>query len=526
MRAETDTIIGRLVANRVRHADKQVLVTEAGALTHADLDDASRKLGARLIAAGVQWGDRVGLVAPNSIEWATIAMAVGRIGAVLVPMSTLLRPSELVSQVRTARVTHLLSVETFRGRRYLDELEAELGAAPGALADANRHAVVPSLRAAWAVSGLPVAAVDLSLVDALGAQLRSADDLVILFTSGSSGTPKGVIHTHGGALRATQAGLASRGIADDDRLYVSMPFFWTGGFASGLITVIVAGATLLTESHPEPRQTLTMLERERVTLFRGWPDQAVSLAHEPTYNSVDLSALRDGSLPAILPPDRRPRPGSRALLFGMTETFGPYCGYRSDVDLPEDKFGSCGKPFDGIEVRVVDPDSGETCPEGGPGEIWIRGRNMMRGICGRPRSSVFTIEGYYRTGDLGRLDGDGFLWYEGRLDDMFKVKGATVYPSEVEAALLAIDGVRQVVVSPVDIEGAPTEVGAVVVSDHALTDIVAGLRARLSSFKVPTRWLVTSDAGRVPAFASGKVNRRAVAQLLADEADTADVHSS
>ena len=109
-----------------------------------------------------------------------------------------------------------------------------------------------------------------------------------------------------------------------------MPFFWTGGLASGLLSALVAGATLLTEAVPEPERTLDLLERERATLFRGWPDQAARLASHPRFATADLSSLGPGSLAAVLPPAARPRPGARANLFGMTETFGPYCGARLD----------------------------------------------------------------------------------------------------------------------------------------------------------------------------------------------------
>ena len=141
------------------------------------------------------------------------------------------------------------------------------------------------------------AAVADELVDALAAVVRPADDLVIVFTSGSRGAPKGVIHTHGGALGATQAGLAIRGLDADDRLYIPMPFFWVGGLGTGLLSVLVAGATLVTERQPEASATLELLERERVTLFRGWPDQAVAIAAHPDFASTDLSRLKSASLP-------------------------------------------------------------------------------------------------------------------------------------------------------------------------------------------------------------------------------------
>ena len=150
----------------------------------------------------------------------------------------------------------------------------------------------------------------------------------------------------------------------------------------------------------------------------------------------------------------------------MTESFGPYCGYPADTDMPRSAWGSCGKPFEGMEVRIVDPDSGAPLPTGEVGMIQIRGPHVMRGICRRSREDLFTADGYYPTGDLGHLDDDGFMFYHGRSDDMFKVSGATVYPSEVEQALRTIDGVDNAFVT--EVSGA---VGAVVISDRPVDDL-------------------------------------------------------
>jgi acyl-CoA synthetase (AMP-forming)/AMP-acid ligase II len=308
------------------------------------------------------------------------------------------------------------------------------------------------------------------------------------------------------------ASLEARCVRAGERLYIPMPFFWTGGLASGLLTVLVAGATLLTEAVPEPEQTLDLLARERATLFRGWPDQAARLAAHPRFPTADLSSLGPGSLPAVLPPEQRPAPGARANLFGMTETFGPYAGARLDVDLPAAERGSCGQPFPGVEVSVVGPDTGTPKTRGEIGELRVRGPNVMRAICGRTRDATFAADGWYPTDDLGALDADGYLWYHGRLDDMFKVKGATVYPSEVEGALRAVDGVQQAHVT--DVGG---EVGALVVADAALPELVAAARARLSAFKVPTRWVVAASADRVPMSATAKVDKVALQQLLTRE---------
>jgi acyl-CoA synthetase (AMP-forming)/AMP-acid ligase II len=142
----------------------------------------------------------------------------------------------------------------------------------------------------------------------------------------------------------------------------------------------------------------------------------------------------------------------------------------------------------------------------------------LRAICGRLRSSVFTEDGSYRTGDLGRLDADGYLWYSGRLDDMVKVKGATVYPSEVEAALRSIDEVSQAFVTDVTYSYEAPEIAALVITDASIDEVRAAVRSRLSAFKVPTRWLLTKDPDLVPVLASGKVDKTALQGLLASDA--------
>jgi acyl-CoA synthetase (AMP-forming)/AMP-acid ligase II len=203
----------------------------------------------------------------------------------------------------------------------------------------------------------------------------------------------------------------------------------------------------------------------------------------------------------------------------MTETFGPFCGARLDLDLPPEERGSCGRPFDGFDVVIVDPESGDVCATGQDGEIRVRGRNVMRTICGRTRDVIFDVDAYYPTGDLGALDAAGYLRYRGRLDDMFKVKGATVYPAEVEAALRGVDGVAQAHVADVTGEDGSVEVGALVLSGPgaSATDIAAGAKARLSAFKVPTRWVVTANGGDVPRTATDKVDKAALQALLRNE---------
>jgi acyl-CoA synthetase (AMP-forming)/AMP-acid ligase II len=501
---ESALTVDRLVRTRAaEYAAKTMVIDPVSRLTYKELDATTREIAAGFVAAGVTKGTRVGLIMPNGVPWVQIAVALTRVGAVLVPLSTLLAPRELAAQLRVASVQHLVVVEEFRGHRYHDDLMTECPA-PSDL---------PALQRVWRSDELPhAAAAEVRAVDAIAESVTAADTLAIVFTSGSSGPPKGVVHSHGNALAAVQSGLSARCVDAATSLYLPMPFFWVGGFGSGILSALLAGATLVTEEIPRPETTLRLLERERVTLFRGWPDQAEALARHTTSIGADLSALRPGSLEALLPPEQRAAPGARASLFGMTEAFGPYCGYPADTDLPPSARGSCGKPFDGIEVRIVDPDSGEPLPAGAVGMIEIRGPNTLRGICRRSREDVFTADGFYPTGDLGRLDDDGFMFFHGRLDDMFKVSGATVYPSEVEQALRRIDGVENAFVT--DVSGA---VGAVVVTGAPVDRVHAAARKLLSAFKVPTVWLRVESDDAIPRGATGKVDVGLLRQMLTTE---------
>jgi len=488
------------------HGAKPMVIDPAGRLSYHELESTTRDLAAAFIEAGIGKGTRVGLIMPNGVRWVQLAIAVTRIGAVLVPLSTLLQAREFAAQLQTASVQFLISVEEFRGHRYLNELQ---------------RAQLPALREVWTTDRLLQAvAGDAAnrIVDALAATVTPNDPMVVMFTSGSSGTPKAVVHSHGNALGAVASGLASRCIESETRLYLPMPFFWVGGFGSGVLSALVAGATLVTEDIPRPETTLRLLERERVTLFRGWPDQAEALARHPYRAKVDLSALRPGSLEALLPPEQRGTPGARATLFGMTEAFGPYCGYPADTDMPRSARGSCGKPFPGVEVRITDPDTGEPIQSGTIGMIELRGPHTLRGICRRSREELFTADGFYPTGDLGRLDDDGFLFYHGRSDDMFKVSGATVYPTEVEQALREIDGVDNAFVT--NVSGAQgDQVGAVVVCDPAANTVErlrGSARKLLSSFKVPTKWVLVDSDDTIPRGATGKVDAGRLRELLGE----------
>lgn len=496
---------------------KDMVVDPVNRVGYRELDTSTLRIAAALIEGGVSAGTRVGLIMPNNTGWVQIAVAITRIGAVLVPLSTLLTGAELRAQIRTASIAHLVTVDEFRGRRYLDALATEVGLPelePGNVLDPE----LPSLRRIWRVADVLDTQPETrshAVAAAMGDAVVPSDTMVIVFTSGSSGAPKGVMHSHGSALGAVASGLAVRCITSDSRLYLPMPFFWVGGFGAGILSALMAGATLVTEEIPVAATTLQLLERERVTLFRGWPDQAEALARAVDEAGADLSSLRPGSLAALLPVGERGEPGSRANLFGMTETFGPYAGYPLDTDMPRPSWGSCGIPFDGMEVRITDIESGTQALTGREGRIEVRGPHVLHGICGRSREDVFTPDGFYPTGDLGYIDDAGFLFYCGRIDDMFKVSGATVYPSEVQAALKRIDGVDNAFVTQVGDDTGPRVAAAVICSrPFDPSELRSAAKELLSSFKVPTVWLVLDSDETIPRGGTGKVDATRLRHLL------------
>ena len=464
--------------------------TRWSASRFAELDASTHAMAASFLAAGVTKGSRVGLIMPNGVRWVQTALALTRIGAVLVPLSTLLAPRELVAQLRVASVQYLVAVDEFRGHRYHDDIATE-------------RANLPALREVWTPD---------ELTEATRRCRRASPRRSPPPTPLSSCSPREAAgrrrasSTHTATrCGAVQSGLAARCIDADTRLYLPMPFFWVGGFGSGILSALLAGATLVTEQIPQPETTLRLLEREQVTLFRGWPDQAQALAQPverrsaPTCPHCDRAASR-----RCCPPISGRQPGARAKLFGMTEAFGPYCGYPADTDMPESAWGSpAASRSTAPRSASSTPTPAHPCPPGTIGMIQIRGPNTLRGICRRSREDVFTADGYYPTGDLGHLDDDGFMFYHGRSDDMFKVSGATVYPSEVEQALRGIDGVENAFVT--DVAG---QVGAVVIADGGVDHLRAAARKLLSSFKVPTVWLLVDSDDAIPRGGDRQGRRR------------------
>lgn len=476
-------------------------------------------MGGQLLRAGVGKGTRVALLFPQGPEGVVTLLAVARIGAVAVPLSTFARGGELRSALRHADVDTLVVPATLLGRDLPAELEDVL---PG-LAEATGPdlflAEVPYLRHIRVVGGCdrpwasPLAGeVDDDLLTAVESEVAPADPMVMVFTSGATAAPKAVVHSHGAQVRqsAVLAGLYA--YDGGERTFTTMPFFWVGGLTVTLLTHLHAGGTVITVERTDTPTMRALIERTRPTRLAGWMLLERLLA-DPTLPDDERAHLTTLQTPGLR------HPGRRHGSLGMTETGGPHTAppaALADVDLPESQRGSFGPPVDGFEHRIVDPETGRSLAEGEEGEICVRGDRMMLGLHKRERADTFDPDGWYHTGDRGFLR-DGLLYFTGRRSAMIKTGGANVAPQEVELALRALPGVRVAFVVGVPDEERGELVGAMVCAQpgHELDpdDLADRLRADLAAYKVPRRILVVDD-DEVPLLASGKVSLPRVVERL------------
>jgi acyl-CoA synthetase (AMP-forming)/AMP-acid ligase II len=518
-----------------RYGDKPVLVSADERLSYVAAETRSRAVAAGLLARGVGKGSHVGILMPNSADWVVAWYAVTRIGAVAVPINTFVRSRELAWMLRHADISHVLMHPRFLSNDYLDVFEAALpGLGDASAAEPLRLPQAPYLREVhvwgdhdrpWALGGeaeLVAAGVGAGIDDAFVTEVEQcvtpADPVVIVYTSGSTAEPKGVIHTHGTVVRHSYNLTFSYVTTGDDVMFTSMPFFWIGGLVTGLLAVVHHGAMLVTQPAFEAGEALELMERERATIAQGWPQQGKTLAEHPSLRARDLSSLRRTSMPDFVAADRRP-PAIRSDSLGMTEACGCHTNFDPYVALPEEKRGTFGPSIEGLEHRIVDPDTGETLPVGSEGEICVRGYSLMLGRQKVEREDVFDADGWYHTGDAGYVDADGWLYFTGRLGDMIKTSGGTnIAPAEVEAALLAIPEVSEAYVTGIPREGGGQVVVAAVVPHDGRSidgdEITARLKADLSAFKVPKHVWVCAKTD-LPFTDTGKIKKADLATMLA-----------
>ncbi|OBB18511.1 AMP-binding protein [Mycobacteriaceae bacterium 1482268.1] len=467
-----------------------LLVCDTDRLSYADAERRSAQLARGLLALGAGKGTHVGLLYPNGSEFVIGMLAAARIGAVVVPFTTFATASELRGQLVHSDVAILLAVSSYRGndfRQRLDEVTCS----------------VPLLRHVL-IDAVPQATVDEALLAMLEADVDGCDPLAIIYTSGSSGTPKGVVHTHTALLEHQKNLNAIRGLTAEDKLFCNSPFFWIGGFAFGLLATLVAGSTLVCSNVTDAAETLDLLEAERPTMANGFVTGIAHLARHPSLDTRDLSSIRRGNLYPVMSPDVRPAdPELRHNMLGMTEAGSVVLLDGDESDQPEHRRGSFGRPAPGFETKV-DED----------GELYIRGPYVMQRYHKRSREECFDADGWFHTGDLVRTDADGFYYYLGRRDSLIKSAGANVAPAEVEMVIARLTGSTAYVFGLPDADRGQA-VAAVIATDDDIDESVLreSLKRELSAYKVPTRIAAVKPA-HIPVLSSGKVDVKRLAAVF------------
>jgi acyl-CoA synthetase (AMP-forming)/AMP-acid ligase II len=475
----------------------------------ARIEEASRAF----IAAGLAPGDRVAVWAPNTAEWVLAGLGALGAGGVLVPLNTRFKGSEAAFVLERSGARFLCTVNGFLGTDYVTMLREA-----GPLPDTLEHIVVlqgPAAEGTTSFADFLARASDISVEEARErADAIGPDDVAdIIFTSGTTGKPKGAMTTHAQTLRTFDEWSSTVGLTEGDRYLVVNPFFHTFGYKAGLVACFIKGATIVPEPVFDVPAVLAHVASERISMLPGPPTLYLSILDHPDRDAYDLSSLRLAVTGAAAVPVEMIRRMREELTFetivtayGLTESTGTVSICRPDDD-PETISHTSGRAMNGVEVRIVDDDGNEV-PRGEPGEIVCRGFNVMLGYFEDEAATRQAIDpdGWLHTGDIGVMDERGYLQITDRKKDMFIVGGFNVYPAEVENAILEHPDVAQVaVVSAPDARMGEVGVAFVVPRAGMSIDpeaLCAWCAPRMANYKVPRRAVVV-DA--LPVNASGKV---------------------
>jgi acyl-CoA synthetase (AMP-forming)/AMP-acid ligase II len=530
---EPASTLPKLLANCVAVRGRcDAVATVEETLTYEELERRTSKMARALLALGAGKGTRIALLAPGGILWLTALVAGLRIGALISLVSTLCTPPELAHILRHGDVQILIGVRRFLRHDYAKTLAAALPGLTQGQAGALRLRSAPYLRSIWLddAGGLDWArsiddlltwadtpdAPDRELLAAIEQEVSPADDAIIVYTSGSTSLPKAVMHTQWNAARFPRELAKYFLLKPEDRMMPHLPTFWLGGLGMTM-QVLSMGATLVYPASPETDVVLDTIERCKVNRLNSWGEVMVKLREAAVVRGIDvdrivgLGPFRDKTGQII-------QPHLQANILGMSETFTAHSAEPLDARLPEEKAGSSGRGVGGYERRVVNPETAEKVPLGQVGELQVRGGALMSGFYKVDRKDVFTRDGFYPTGDLVRLDADGYLFFVARRGDMIKTRSANVSRLEVEAALRGLPGVDlPIVVGLPDPELGQRVVAAIVPAKGAAPteeSLKAGLRGVLSSYKIP-REIVFITHDDVPRTTTGKIKLFELAGMVA-----------
>ena len=556
-----DTIPALVAAAERRFGDVEALVDGEVRMTYSELGRRVAAMARALAARGLRPGDAVGVWGPNTWQWAVAALGVHSSGGVVVPVNTRFKGDEAAYVLGRARTRMLFTVGGFLGVDYVkmlksaaegapesleeivvmgggapagttgfdDLISAAPGAGAGAGAGARARARAGAGAGARAGAGAGAGA---GAAAGPGArpEVRGEDPCHIMFTSGTTGRPKGVVLNHAAICRAYRSWASVIGLRRGDRYLIVNPFFHSFGLNAGILACLMTGATMIPHPVFDVPSVMARIPAERVSVLPGPPSIYHAILNHPDLDSFDLSSLRlavTGAAPVPVPliEAMRERLGFEVVVtgYGLTEASGIVTMCRHDDD-PETISATSGRAIDDVEVRVAGSDDREL-PRGEPGEIAVRGYNVMGGYLDEPAATAEAIddEGWLHTGDVGVMNDDGYVTVTDRLKDMFICGGFNAYPAEIEAAMLAHPAVGQAAVV-----GRPDKrlgevghafvvpaVGAEPDDDSAAAalsdEVVAWCRERMANYKAPRG---VTLVGELPLNASGKVRKHVLRDRL------------
>jgi acyl-CoA synthetase (AMP-forming)/AMP-acid ligase II len=519
-----------------RYGEREAVVGPRTRISYRELGERVERAAAAVLAAGISPGDRVAIWAPNTPDYVVAALGAVSAGGVLVPLGTRLKGAEAVDLLRRTRAALLFVTDAFLGVSYVSALRAAAG---GAGPNGSRPLRdLPHLRTAvvlgdrdeagegfqyWRGFLAAAAQVPDRAVRERADGVRPEDPADIMFTSGTTGLPKGAVTTHAQSLRAFSTWADLAGLAEGDRYLVVNPFTHTFGWKAGVLASLMRGAVILPQPVFDAEAVLAKISSERVTVLPGAPTVYQSLLDHPGRSGYDLGSLRLAVTGAAVVPLElvtriREELGFGTVLtaYGLTESCGLVTMGRRGDD-PGLIAATSGRAVPGVTVRIADAEPGSGSgsdaaqPPGTPGEVQVRGYTVMREYFEDPQGTeeTFTDDGWLRTGDIGVLDEDGNLRITDRLKDMFTVGGFNAYPAEIEQVLA-----RHPLVADVAVVGMADprlgEVGkAFVVASGSLdgVELIAWSRREMANYKVPRQ---VEFVAELPRNASGKVLKGAL----------------
>ncbi|MDD2867276.1 AMP-binding protein [Neomegalonema sp.] len=495
-------------------------------------------LAAGFLRLGLSKGDRLGIWSPNRSEWLLTQFATARIGVILVTINPAYRLNELEYSLKLTGCKALVFAERFKSSDYLAMLQ-ELAPELAQGAPELKSARLPDLRCAILMSAAPPPglrsfreveamgeAADRAALDRIGATLDRNDPINIQFTSGTTGLPKGATLTHRNIVNNANAVTAALNLGPQDRLCIPVPFYHCFGMVMGTMGCVTKGAAMILPGEGfDPQATLAAVAAERATGLYGVPTMFVAMLETPDFDRHDLSSLRTGIMAgAPCPIEVMRRVQTRmnmtevTIAYGMTET-SPV-SFQSSVDTPlEKRVSSVGRVHPHVEVKIVDLDD-RAVPVGEQGELLTRGYSVMQGYWEDPAQTAAAVdsEGWMRTGDLGRLDAEGYCNITGRAKDMICRGGENVYPREIEEFLFTHPAVSQA-----QVFGLPdARLGEIVCawivprSGAALTEAMIRefCRGQIAHYKVPA---IVRIRAELPATVTGKPQKFLMRRAMVEE---------